>query len=190
MPLIKKIRKHRNLSSPSTIRRLNGTQAHQWLLKSFESEIFDGSANHHHLLWAITICTQLHKCHPYCLKRIGKYRFHFPFPHQQRGSLCVKEKVINDRQQIALCPRNDSMLNSTHPLLTAMFRCNTDVTIITGTSIAASAYVFSYAVKAENHPMFDIRSLRYLKQSHENTIADHTDTSSNAVGKKNPTVFF
>lgn len=64
--------------------------------------------------------------------------------------------------------------NSTHPLLTAMFRYNTDVTVVTGSSIVESAYVCSYAVKADKQPMIDYRALKKIKEYHANDEEDRT----------------
>lgn len=44
-----------------------------------------------------------------------------------------------------------------------MCHANTDVTIITGNSIAESMYVCSYAVKADKHPMFNEAALKRLR---------------------------
>lgn len=96
----------------------------------------------------------------------------FPFPIQERGTLALRSANSSDKRCLALSPRCTPDINSTHPMLTAMCHSNTDVTIITGNSIAESMYVCNYAFKADNHPMFNATALRCLQRMGDGVADD------------------
>lgn len=112
--------------------------------------MFDGTLDNDRELRA-QMLSQVHIFNTYCTPRPGTCRFFFPFPIRERGGLAARSSDPEDTRRIALAPRCTPYVNSTHPMLTSM-HSNTDVTIVTGNSIAESMYVCSYAVKAGKHP--------------------------------------
>lgn len=158
-------------------RSLSGDDRHKVLSSRCNIQAFCGQSAASKQLRDQTIATQLHSCSSYCRPGPDQHcRFSFPLPLQKRESLARRSSNTEDKRLLALAPRNDCNINSTHPLLTAMFRANTDVTVITGNSIAECMYVCGYAVKADKFPLFDTNALSKLtnledKQNHGKLLA-------------------
>lgn len=143
--------------------KFSGDQRHSILSSPTNINAFDGSAESNADLRRLLIVTQTHTCNNYCSPGGKSCRFLFPFKLQPRGSIAARSAQPSDKRQVALAPRGCPHINSTHPMLTAMFHSNTDVTIVTGNSVAESAYVCNYAVKADKNPLFDPRALKKLQ---------------------------
>lgn len=162
---------------------MSGQQRHAALSGTYSKNAFDGSPARNKELRAQFIATQLHRCQNYCLKGRASCRFHFPFPPQPRGTLAARSRNSDDHRSIALAPRPHPFINSTHPMITSMFRANTDVTVITGI-IAESMYVCSYAVKADKSAPFDSNALKKLQRMGEDSSEDRLLLSAIARGPK------
>lgn len=65
-----------------------------------------------------------------------------------------------------------------------MFRSNTDVTVITGNSIADSMYVCHYAVKADKYTLFGDRALRKIRNLPDGMSDDRRLLGSIARGSE------
>lgn len=144
-PLRRGTEKHRIISAPINPGSFNGTLASNTEMRNL-----------------LNVC-QTHVCQQYCLGKANVCRFLFPFEVQARGSLAARSSAPSDSRLVALAPRSSPDLNSTHPLLTAMYHSNTDVTVVTGNSVAESAYVCNYACKADKTPLFDRAALKRLQ---------------------------
>ena len=171
-PSVPSLRTKHNIVSHTFSRPMKGSDVQNAICQPFDENILNGSTESNRKLRKVVLATQLHRCRTYCRKDDKTCRFLFPFPIQERASVAKRSSDKNDSRQIALCPRNDSYLNSTHPLLTGMFRCNTDVTVITGNSIRESLYVCSYAVKSDKNPVLDPKSLNYLRNIYEDDMSE------------------
>lgn len=144
--------------------QLGSQHRHAVLSAAINPNALDGSTDNNIELRHQMMATQTHVCNLYCSGGRASCRFLFPFKQQPRASLAARSPDRKDSRLVALAPRSTPDLNSTHPMLTAMFHSNTDVTVVTGTSVAESSYVCNYAVKADKNPLFDQAALRKLQR--------------------------
>lgn len=104
--------------------------------------------------------TNSHQCSSYCIKDGKKCKSFFPFYPQERASLAQTNKNPEDSRFVPLAPRNNTGINSTHPMLPTVFHANT---VIFGDGVAASCYVMSYGVKLKKQQYASDRLLDQLK---------------------------
>ena len=168
--------------SESSNFHLSSNQRHQILTQSYRENIFDRSEQNNKSISEIMLATQFHKCNNYCKAQRNTCRFGFPFPVQERASLSYKMTGSNGRRMFCLAPRSSPYINSTHPILSAMSRSNTDITIILGKGIAESMYVCNYAVKADKQECFNKKSLKKLYDAFNDGKDDRSILSTIARG--------
>ena len=161
---------------------ISGNTRHNILTQSYISNMFDRSNENNKRISDIMLATQFHKCNNYCKSQRNTCRFGFPFPVQERATVSYQMHGESGRRMLCLSPRSSPHINSTHPILSAMCRSNTDVTIILGQGIAESMYVCNYAVKADKQDCFNKKSLHQLYKAFEDGKDDRSILSLIARG--------
>lgn len=162
--------------------KLNRGERHSILTEKLDPAIFNRSEINNKKIGDILRATQTHICNDYCTKSDEQCRFGFPFPRQDRASVCIRRIDNRKSHYLALAPRQSPYLNKTHPLLAVMARSNTDVTVILGKGIAESMYVSNYAVKSDKDVLFNKNALKKLYKVMENDPGEKQLLSSIARG--------